>query len=338
MKRASTSNRPLSSVLALCLLLLIILACRATNEPPQPSWTKAKILSDKEDHPSKIVADGDAVYFVTGGTVASQHEGTNNVKRISLKDGNVTVLVKGGELIPEAALAVDDKFLYWSDGGNIYRIAKTGGASEKIIPNAPQPDEIVMDDQNFYWLIWTGEGSPPQPIMYSPKKGGAVKQLTPPQSPTTGLCLDGEFVFFMTGDGLKKIPKAGGAIVDVHRNQSKSPSLGLLQDTDNFYYMQMGSNGYSALMKLSKRGGEPTQLAPEINHTFEFALSGGYIYYFDNVRGKGSFGPVALRRVSTNGGESVELDQGNAGWVKYLAVDGKQVYFTDISKVYALVK
>ena len=31
------------------------------------------------------------------------------------------------------------------------------------------------------------------------------------------------------------------------------------------------------------------------------------------------------------------LDQGDTGWTKYLAV-GKQIYFTDISKVYALPK
>ena len=58
---------------------------------------------------------------------------------------------------------VDDKYLYWSDGGNILRLPKAGGTSEKIIPGVGQPDEIVMDGENFYWLIWTGEGSPPNP-------------------------------------------------------------------------------------------------------------------------------------------------------------------------------
>jgi hypothetical protein len=32
------------------------------------------------------------------------------------------------------------------------------------------------------------------------------------------------------------------------------------------------------------------------------------------------------------------LDQGDTGWLKYLAIDSKQIYFTDISKVYALAK
>lgn len=330
-------SRILSPALALCLILLAILGCRSTNKKESTSWAKAKVLADKEDHPSKIIVDGEAVYFVTGGTVASQREGTNNIKRISLKDGAVSILVKGGDLVPQASLAVDDKYLYWSDGGNIYRVPKQEGASEKIIPNAPQPDEMVLDEQNIYWLIWTGEGSPPQPIMYASKKGGEAKQLTPPQPPTSGIALDGDFVFFMTGEGLKKISKAGGAIIDVYKNPQTTPTLQLQQDPKAFYFCQMNSMGKSFLTTLDKKNGEVKQLGP-VNHTMEFVVSDGWIYYFQDVAGEGSFGPVALMRVATIGSYAVVIDRGNAGWVKHLAVDTKQIYFTDISKVYALPK
>lgn len=324
--------------LALGVLLLAILGCRSTKQPEGPSWTKAKVLSEKEDHPSKIVSDGEAVYFVTGGTVASMNEGTNNIKKISLKDGTVSVLVKGGKIIPDTTLAIDDKFVYWSDGGNIMRVPKGGGESEKIVPNAPKPDEIVMDDENIYWVIWGGEGSPPSPLMFAPKNGGTPKELTPRYMGTSGISIDRDYVYWMTGDGIKKISKKGGDVIDVYRNTSKSPSLGLLQDADSFYFAQMNSRGKSALMKLNKQSGEVTQLAPSINHTMEFVMDGEYVYYFDEVPKTGSFGPVALRKISKNGGEPVELDQGNAGWIRYLAFDAKQVYFTDISKVYALAK
>lgn len=323
---------------ALLLLLLAILGCRSTNQPKAPSWTKARVLADKEDHPSKIVSDGEAVYFVTGSTIASMNEGTNNIKKVSLKDGTVSILVKGGKIIPDTTLAIDGTFLYWSDGGNLLRVPKGGGQSEKIIPNAPKPDEIVMDDESIYGLIWTGEGSPPAPVMFAPKNGGTAKQLTPPQPPTSGIALDGDFVYWMTGDGIKRTPKSGGEITDFYRHSSKQPSLGLQQDAENFYFCQMNERGHSALMKLNKRSGEVTQLAPSINHTMEFVVADGAVYYFDGVPKTGSFGPVALRKVSTSGGSPVELDQGNAGWIRHLAVDAKQVYFTDISRVYALPK
>ena len=337
-----TKSKPTTSfvrtTLVFCILLLALIGCRSTNQPKAPGWAKAKVLADKEDHPSKILSDGEAVYFVTGGTVASMNEGTNNIKRISLNDGTVSLLVKGGKIIPDQTLAVDGKFLYWSDGGNLLRVPKGGGDSEKIIPNAPKPDEIVMDDDNFYWLIWTGEGSPPAPIMFAPKNGGQAKQLTPPLPPTSGIALDGDVIYWMAADGIRRIPKGGGVITDFYRHAFKQPSLGLQQDAENFYFCQMNERGHSALMKLNKKSGELTELAPSINHTMEFVVADEAVYYFDEVPKSGSFGPVALRRVSTSGGSPVELDQGNAGWIRYLAVDAKQIYFTDISRVYALPK
>lgn len=324
--------------LALFLLLFAIFACRSTNQTKDQGWTKLKVLSDKEDHPSKIVTDGEALYYITGGTVASMNEGTNNIKKILLKDGTVSVLVKGGKIIPDEMLAADDKFLYWSDGGNIMRVPKGGGESEKIIPGAPKPDEIVMDDENFYWVIWGGEGSPPSPLMVAPKVGGEPKELTPRYLGTSGISIDRDNVYWMTGEGIKKISKKGGEVIDVYRNTSKSPSLGLLQDADNFYFAQMNSRGHSALMKLSKKSGEATQLAASINHVMDFVADADSIYYFDDVPGKGSFGPTALMKVSKAGGSPVELDQGIGGWLRYLTVDAKQVYFTDISRVNAIAK
>lgn len=335
LRRISLNSKP---TLAFFLLLLAILGCRSTNQSKDEGWTKAKVLSDREDHPSKIVADGEAVYFITGGTVASMDKGTNNIKKISLKDGTVSILVKGGKIIPDEMLAVDDEFLYWSDGGNILRVPKGGGESEKIVPGAPKPNEIVMDDENFYWLIWAGEGSPAEPVMYAPKNGGTPKELTPRYMGTSGISIDRDYVYWMTGDGIKKISKKGGDVIEVYRHPFKTPSLGLLQDNEHFYFLQMNSRGKSALMKLGKRSGEVTQITPSINHTMDFVFDGEYFYYFDEVPKTGSFGPVALRKISKNGGEPVELDQGDAGWIRNLAFDSKQVYFTDISKVYAIAK
>jgi hypothetical protein len=325
-------------ILASGLLFPVILGCRSTNQTKAPSWTKAKVLSEKEDHPSKIVSDGNYVFFVTGGTVASKNEGTNNIKRISLKDGSVSIIVKGGERIPDSTLAVDEKYLYWSDGGNIMRLLKEGGESEKIIAGAPKPDEIVMDDENFYWLIWGGEGSPPLPVMFAPKKGGEAKKLTPAYLGASGISIDKDFVYWMTAEGIKKTPKTGGEVVEVYHNSSKTPSLGLAQDADNFYFMQMNGRGKSALMRLGKKDGVVTQLAATINHTQDFVVDDTYVYYFDEVPGTGSFGPIALKKVAKAGGDPATLDSGEAGWLKYLALDSTQIYFTDISKVNALAK
>ena len=138
--------------------------------------------------------------------------------------------------------------------------------------------------------------------------------------------------------GIKKAPKAGGEATFVYENPTEWPTVGLISDAENFYYAQMNDKGYSALMKLAKKGGAPAQIAPAINHTFEFAVDEANVYYFDNEPGGGMIGTVALRKASKDGGEPVMLDHGRAGWVKYIAVDKTQIYFTDIANVYALTK
>ena len=102
----------------------------------------------------------------------------------------------------------------------------------------------------------------------------------------------------MTGRGIRRIPKRGGEVTEFYLNPNKQPSLGLQQDVDNFYFCQMNAKGHSALMKLNKKSGELTQIAPSINHTMEFVVDETSVYFFDEVPGTGSFGPVALRKVS----------------------------------------
>ena len=314
--------------LALALLLACILGCKSAV------W-KARVLADNQDHPSKIVSDGAFVFYVTGGTIASQNEGTNNVNRISLKNGSVSVLVKGGEHLPSQTLAVDDKFLYWAEPGRIYRVPKTGGESEVIVSDAPgQPDEMTVDDENIYWLVYGGSASHNLPVLFAKKTGGASQRLATGQEGYSGLCVDRDFVYWVAATGIRKAPKAGGADTFVYRNPNKGPMSDMVSDVENLYYAQMDNSNNWVLMKIAKNGGEPTKLAPSISEVMEFVAADGYIYYFERE----SSNTYLLRKVSTNGGAPVTLDRGEDTWNHYLAVDKTQVYFTTIAKVQALPK
>ena len=328
-KCASQNNQGLLSLwLALALLLACILACKS------PVW-KARVLADNQDHPSKIVSDGAFVFYVTGGTIAAQEAGTNNVNRISLKDGSVSVLVKGGEHFVSATLAVDEKFLYWSDPGHIYRVPKVGGESETIVSDAPgKPDEMVVDDENIYWLVWGGSASHNLPVMFAPKKGGSAKQLATGQEGYSGLCVDHDFVYWIAATGIRKAPKTGGPDTFVYRNPNKGPMSDMVADSENLFYAQMDNHDNWVLMKISKKGGEPTRLAPSISEVMEFVAADDYIYYFERESGNN----YLLRKISTSGGEPVTLDRGADSWNHYLAVDKTQAYFTTIAKVQALPK
>ena len=257
----------------------------------------------------------------------------------------MSVLVKGGERFPSDALAVDEKFLYWSGGGTILRVPRTGGESEAIVSDVlGSRAEMVVDSDNIFWLMWSGgEKAQPVPVMFAPRKGGAAKRLASSQTGANGICLDADSVYWTTPGGIKKAPKTGGEATFVFENPTQWPTIGLICDAENFYYAQMNSKGYSALMKLSKKGGVPEQIAPAINHTFEFVADDANIYYFDNYpfdseSGGRMIGTVALLRTSKNGRETVILDHGQAGWVRFIAVDKTQIYFTDIANVYSLPK
>jgi hypothetical protein len=230
--------------------------------------------------------------------------------------------------------------LYWSDGANILRVPKAGGQSEVVVANVPQPSEMLVDNDNLYWMIWVGEGSAAAPLMMAPKSGGGVaREISPPQPGASGFCISSEAVFWMAHSGINRVSKTGGEVTLVYPNPDPNGLMdGLQQDAENFYFKRSAERGRTALMKLAKAGGEPIEIAPSISLTMEFVADGSDVYYFDNEKGYGSFGPVSLRKVARSGGEPVTLDTGGAGWVNYIAIDDKQVYFTDIARVYALAK
>jgi len=84
-------------IAALSILVGGLSGCELKNT--EPTWTKSKIIAAKLDHPQAIAVDGKYLYFILGGTIASQKEGTNNVMRMPIEGGTPTVIFKGGENI-----------------------------------------------------------------------------------------------------------------------------------------------------------------------------------------------------------------------------------------------
>ena len=111
-------KRKLNLMIALSTVFAMFLGCGEIRSKPQ-KWAKAKPLTERLDYPSALQNDEKFIYFVTGGTVASKNEGTNNVLKIPVGGGVPTVLFKGGEIIPDGqASAMDEKFIYFS-GSNL---------------------------------------------------------------------------------------------------------------------------------------------------------------------------------------------------------------------------
>jgi hypothetical protein len=315
-----------------CAAVLSILVCGLSGcelKTTEPSWTKSKIIAAKLDHPQAIAVDGKYLYFILGGTVASQNEGTNNVMRMPIEGGTPTVVFKGGEkYIPDTFfLILDDRYAYFSVG-SLVRVPKDGGALEEI-SIAGMPTEFVMDNENYYWYPFVGEGMPAAPFYSIPKKGGTAQAITDPRPSANGLCIDDRFIYWIQTTGIYRKPKNGDQITQVYATPNGQITSGLKLDADNFYFTQGTSK--HALYKLSKAGGEPLLLAKSIDSAVDFVV-GETDLYFQRER---SLYTDFLSKVSKNGGEVVDLDY---GYLRSMAVGKTDVYFTDVSNIYSIPK
>lgn len=312
-------------------LLGIILGCGGVAEK-KPSWQKAKIIAENVDHPQALTTDGDFVYYVTGGTIASLNEGTSGVWKMPLNGGQPVQIFKGHSInkdhvnLPEGFfLITDEKYVYWS-GGAIWRTPKDAGESQKI--SGGMPTDYALDETKIYWHNFGGEHAPPMPIYSVEKSGGEPKTVTEPVI-TSGIVLDKELMFWAQSDGIYKIPKNGGEKSKIYTPSEKQNVSGLIADTDNFYFTE--GNGRNALFKISKNGGEAVKIAPEINHVHKFFVDETDIYFIKN---EGSFG-TSLNKVSKQGGEVVKID---SGYLANFAVGKDKIFVADVANIYELAK
>lgn len=319
------NSRTANLGLSLLSLLFAVMGC--SEAAKEPAWQKAQAIGHNLDHPSAITVDGDSIYYVTGGTVASLNEGTSGLWKMPIAGGAPTLLFKGtNETLPDTwVVLTDDKYVYWASG-HIWRTPKSGGETVKLA--AGKPTEMVMDDRNIYWQNYVGEGMPPVPIHSAPKSGGEAKAITKPLI-ASGLVVDDGFVYWTQNEGIFRMPKSGGEPIKVYSPPDGQSAKGLTMDATHFYFAQ--GSGKNALVKILKDGSQPIQLAPAVNSTQKIAVDDENVYFVTDYQMFSS----ALSKVSKTGGAVVQMDTGN---LRSFAVSGQKVFISDISKIYSLEK
>lgn len=312
------------------ILSLLILGCSKTQKLPE--WQKAQVLAEKQDHPQALTTDGEFLYFITGGTIASLNEGTSGVWKMPLTGGQPIQLFKGFKksensvVLPDTfVLGLDEKYVYWSSGA-IWRTPKNGGNSEPLTNG--MPTELAVDETKIYWHNFGGENSPPTPIYVAEKTGGEAKPLTEPVI-TSGIVSEKDFIYWAQADGIYKIAKTGGEKSKIYSAPEKQTISGLIADKDNFYFTQ--GDGRNALFKIAKTGGEAVKIAPGINQAHKFCADETHIYFVVN---ESSFS-TALAKVGKNGGEVSKID---SGYLASFTVAKDKIYVASVDKIYALEK
>jgi hypothetical protein len=280
------------------------------------------------------VFDDKFAYVTIGGTIADQNEGHSGLRKVALDSGAVTSL-DNGEKMPQSdygGLAIDDKFVYWSAGGNILRISKEGGKPETVAADHVGIGiDLAVDNEKIYWAnhgyYLANSPTKPSPIYVVAKQGGKIEAFTPEQHIPHSVGLDEKFVYWVTPSSIVKQPKVGGAPEVIYQASDKEGVDELTQDGDHLYFGFRGAGESRwALRRISKQGGEPQTIVKRYSLK-PVVIDETYIYFFD----ENGMTSDLLCRVLKNGGEVEKLDSGYASGV--ITQSKTQVYFASLDDI-----
>jgi len=93
------------------------------------------------------------------------------------KQGGTPVTLASGQS-PEEAIAVDDSYVYWIDGGGaLARVPLAGGAPEVIATTSEQgfTQQMAVNSTHVYWVFYRYTGTTADGgLLRAPIEGGAV--------------------------------------------------------------------------------------------------------------------------------------------------------------------
>ncbi len=210
------------------------------------------------------------------------------------------------------ALAVDEAFVYWTDGdGSVWRASKDGSGAMLLSPAGGAPAfAIATDAGRVFWAT-------PQAIGEVSKLGGPAYFLATGVAPRD-LATDGTSLFFAQS-GIRAIPADGGpvaSIVTYGGAPLAADSASVLFALPSGTLLRMATNHSTGIQDLGWFSGPIAALA----------LYQGDAYV--------ATGQGALFRVSTSGGGMIRLAK-NLPVVR-LAVDASGIYATTADSVVSI--
>ena len=250
--------------LSICVMLLVL----ASNTWGQSTCTiLASGLTFQDPAPasagfalSKILADNDAVYWFEFNAAQGSIGGALN--RVLKLGGPVTVLATGLGSVNDFEL--DDTHLYWTetaaDGeGTVKRIPKNGGTVDVLASGMPS---------------------------------GSAFAVFAPQ----GLALDTAFVYWgeeVGGAAIRRVPKAGGTVVDIGRGENFKPTS-IALDASFIYIAEAKLGG--RILRLPLSGGSVETLASGYSNPVSLVLDGELLYWVELID------PGSIFTMATTGG------------------------------------
>lgn len=219
------------------------------------------------------------------------------------------------------AIAIDDGYVYWSDGeppNVVRRVPKGGGPVEDVAPIGGI--EVRVDDA----FVYAGGSR-------APKTGGPVTELAVSYSSIASIAIDPTTFFWAETDtihaNVHAVPLGGGG--DVLLGDVGGMWIHVAADGDGYVYV-----GHSHGVSRIDAGGTVSQLtAPAQSGLVTMITVDAADVYFGVQSGQDT---EAIWSLSKTGGTGTYL--GEATTARQLAVDDAFLYWADAGKIWRVAK
>jgi len=170
--------------------------------------TKLGSPSTNLDAPAAI--DGAAAYFVSRRPGSDVEE----LVRAPLAGGAPSELAALSHPFGTRAIAVDDRFVYWNEFGDIWKVPKAGGGAEHLA-TASDIFAIATDGTDVFFTDRGKSVSGVGSVGHMPANGGPIEWVASEQRLPWGLAVDEANVYWVSNadrvGGVYARPKSGGA-------------------------------------------------------------------------------------------------------------------------------
>lgn len=274
--------------------------------PPSAARSNPATWQAKQDRPQQLLADAKNLYWATDGLKSS---------------GVFSAPLRGGRPKRLAALrskavglALDRRFVYFTEDGQIKRVPKGGGKVSVLWRSGlgPEPKQIAVDAKHLYAITSRGAKSSGR-VLRLPIGGGKPTVLASRQRNPCALALDKAWVYWSTcSDGtIWRARKKGGLPQRLARRQKRIRALAI---SGKRLFWLSGStfakgrhlkNGLVATLLLPR--GKARVLARHQWNPRSLALDNRYLYWVSCCRSTPYGDRGQISRLPLAGGRTQQL-------------------------------